>query len=122
MFQIMAVGKPKINKIYYSLLSFYLLETNIQFHWSQMKDNVLIVTELDNIRLSLSLDELPQMIPYLDRLYDNAMDAIHRCTYEANTAVVPSEFGNCQQPKVIKAITEKSIDRNRINDFYHPYH
>ncbi|KAG0735202.1 hypothetical protein G6F35_008151 [Rhizopus arrhizus] len=103
MFQIMAVG------------------TNIQFHLSQVRGDVLIVIELDSIRLPLSLDELPQMIPYLDRLY-NVVDTIYRCCYENNTADVLSEFGNCLEPKVIKAITEKTTDRTRTNCFYHPYH
>ncbi|KAG1627874.1 hypothetical protein G6F45_007332 [Rhizopus arrhizus] len=80
MFQIMAVG------------------TNIQLHLSQVRGDVLIVVELDSIRLPLSLDELPQMIPYLDRLY-NVMDTIYRCCYENNTVDVLSEFGYCLEPK-----------------------
>lgn len=103
MFQIMAVG------------------TNIQLHLTQVRGNVLIVVELDSIRLPLSLDELPQMIPYLNRLY-NVVDTIYRCCYENNTADVLSKFGYYFQPKVIKAITEKTTDRTRNNCFYRPYH
>ncbi|KAG1454699.1 hypothetical protein G6F55_007468 [Rhizopus delemar] len=80
MFQIMAVG------------------TNIQLHLSQVRGDVLIVVELDSIRLPLSLDELPQMIPYLDRLY-NVVGTIYRCCYENNTADVLSEFVYYLEPK-----------------------
>ncbi|KAL4207760.1 hypothetical protein CU097_007428 [Rhizopus azygosporus] len=121
MFQIMAVGKSTIIRIYLGLLSFYFLGTNIQFHLSQVRGDVLIVVELDSFRLPLSLDELPQMIPYLDRLY-NVVDTIYRCCYENNTVDVLSEFGYCLEPKVVKAITEKTTDRTRSNCFHHPYH
>ncbi|EIE79275.1 hypothetical protein RO3G_03980 [Rhizopus delemar RA 99-880] len=75
--------------------------TNIQLHLSQVRGDVLIVVELDSIRLPLSLDELPQMIPYLDRLY-NVVGTIYRCCYENNTADVLSEFVYYLEPKVLQ--------------------
>ncbi|KAG1392259.1 hypothetical protein G6F60_012157 [Rhizopus arrhizus] len=57
MFQIMAVG------------------TNVQFNISEAMDDILMVLELDCIRFPLSLDELPQLEPYLDQLY-NAVEVI----------------------------------------------
>lgn len=121
MFQIMAAGKSTIIRIYLGLLSFYFLGTNIQFHLSQVRGDVLIVVELDSIRVPLSLDELPQMIPYLDCLY-NVVDIIYRCCYENNTVDMLSEFGYCLEPNIIKAITEKTTDRARSNCYHHSYH
>ncbi|GAA5804506.1 hypothetical protein HPULCUR_010004 [Helicostylum pulchrum] len=102
MFQVMAVG------------------TNVQFHISEAIGDILIVSELDSIRLPLSLDELPQLIPYLDRLY-NVVEAIHRLCYPCHAMQVNNSFGQVVKPKVIKAIMEKSTDRIRENPFYHPY-
>lgn len=99
------------------LLNFYFLGINIQFHLSQVRSDVLVVVELNSIQLPLSLDALPHIISYLDRLY-NVMDTIHRCCYENNT----SECGYCLGPKIIRAITGQITDRIRSNCFYHPYH
>ncbi|KAG1561764.1 hypothetical protein G6F49_001500 [Rhizopus delemar] len=62
-FQVMAVG------------------TNLQFHISELKSNVLTMVELDHFRLPLSMDELPQLIPYLHRLY-NVVATIYSCCYK----------------------------------------
>ncbi|KAG2216281.1 hypothetical protein INT45_003912 [Circinella minor] len=103
MFQVMAVG------------------TNAQFHISEAIGDVLVVTELDCVRLPLSLDELPQLVPYLGRLY-NVVKVIHRLCYTSNAIKVNNSFGSTLEPKVIKAIIEKSTDKTRNNPFYHPYH
>ncbi|KAI9363183.1 hypothetical protein BD770DRAFT_380964 [Pilaira anomala] len=47
-FQIMAVG------------------TNIQFNISEAMEDILMVVELDCILFPLSLDELSQLVPYLE--------------------------------------------------------
>ncbi|KAG0733731.1 hypothetical protein G6F57_008764 [Rhizopus arrhizus] len=49
--------------------------TNVQFNISEAMDDILMVLELDCIRFPLSLDELPQLEPYLDQLY-NAVEVI----------------------------------------------
>jgi hypothetical protein len=41
----------------------------VQFHISKSIDDVLVVSELDSIRLPLSLGELLQLVTYLGRLY-----------------------------------------------------
>lgn len=102
MFQVMATG------------------TNIQFYISEVLEDIQLVTELDSIRLPLSLDELPQTLPYLGRLY-NVVEAVHRCCY------VNEEFdialnGHTLEPSVIKAITKKIVDRKRPNYFSRQYH
>lgn len=81
----------------------------------------MIISELDNIRFPLSLDELPQFIPYLDCLY-NVVNTIHRCCYTNATVNISSAFNSILELKVINAIMEKSSDRTRHNCFYHPYH
>ncbi|KAI7893955.1 uncharacterized protein EV154DRAFT_415960 [Mucor mucedo] len=103
MFQIMAVG------------------TNIQFNISEAREDILMVAELDCIRFPLSLDELPQLVPYLDRLY-HVVDVIHKLGYTSNAFQVDESFKPALDPKVIKAIMEKSVDRNRENSFYRPRH
>ncbi|CEG75829.1 hypothetical protein RMATCC62417_10809 [Rhizopus microsporus] len=80
------------------MFQFMAVGTNIQFHLSQVRGGVLVVIELDSIRLPLSLNELPQIIPYLDRLC-NVVDTIYRCCYENNTGDVPNEFGYCLELK-----------------------
>ena len=54
---------------------FIFLGTNVQFNISEAMDDILMVLELDCIRFPLSLDELPQLEPYLDQLY-NAVEVI----------------------------------------------
>ncbi|CEI86111.1 hypothetical protein RMCBS344292_00556 [Rhizopus microsporus] len=103
MFQIMAVG------------------TNVQFNISEAMDDILMVLELDCIRFPLSLDELPQLVPYLDRLY-NVVEVIHHLCYTSNTFTISNSFKPALDAKVIKAIMEKSTDRTRENPFYHPHH
>lgn len=73
MFQIMAVG------------------TNIQFNISEAMEDILMVAELDCIRFPLSLDELPQLVPYLDRLY-HVVDVIHKLCYTSNAFRVEESF------------------------------
>ena len=79
------------------------------------------MVELDTIRLPLSLDELPQFVPYLDRLY-NVMKAIFNCCYNESNVCENCDFGVSLEPRVIKAITERSADRTRVNCFYSLYH
>lgn len=78
MFQIMAISKFTIIKITLCILKlfFIFLGTNVQINISEAMDDILVVLELDCIRFPLSLDELPQLVPYLDRLY-NVIQAIH---------------------------------------------
>ncbi|CAO3674084.1 unnamed protein product [Rhizopus stolonifer] len=103
MFQIMAVG------------------TNVQFNISEAMDDILMVLELDCIRFPLSLDELPQLVPYLDRLY-NVVEVIHHLCYTSNTFTISNSFKPALDAKVIKAIMGKSTDRTHENPFYHPLH
>ncbi|KAI7889083.1 uncharacterized protein EV154DRAFT_553364 [Mucor mucedo] len=95
--------------------------TNIQFNVSEAMKDILMVTELDCIRFPLSLDELPQLIPYLDRLY-HVVDVIYKLRYTSNAFRFEESFKPALYAKVIKAITEKSVDRNRGNPFYRPRH
>ncbi|KAL7316186.1 hypothetical protein PS15m_005322 [Mucor circinelloides] len=102
MFQIMAVG------------------TNVQVNISEAMDDILMVLELDCIRFPLSLDELPQLVPYLDRLY-NVVEVTHYLCYTSNAFIISNSFKLALDAKVIKAIMEKSADRTRKNPFYHPH-
>ncbi|KAI8967789.1 hypothetical protein BDF20DRAFT_829063, partial [Mycotypha africana] len=97
------------------------LGTNVQFHISEAVGDVLVVSELDCVQLPLSLDELPQLVPYLGCLY-NVVEVIHRLCYTSNAIKVNDSFGSTLEPKVIKAIMEKSTDRTRDHPFCHPYH
>ncbi|KAI8878570.1 hypothetical protein K501DRAFT_304696 [Backusella circina FSU 941] len=102
-FQVMAVG------------------TNLQFHISELKGNVLTMVELDHFRLPLSMDELPQLIPYLHRLY-NVVATTYSCCYKQKKLNGDMPSGSSLEPRVIKAITVKTSDRTRKNYLYHPYH
>lgn len=85
-------------------------------------DDILMILELDCIRFPLSLNELPQLIPCLDRL-DNVVEVIYRLCYTSNAFTVSSSFKPALDAEVIKAmITEKSTNRTRENPFYHPHH
>ncbi|KAI7895757.1 uncharacterized protein EV154DRAFT_393701, partial [Mucor mucedo] len=53
------------------------LGTNVQFYISKAIFDVLVICELDSIRLPLSLAELPQFVPYPGRLY-NTVEVFHR--------------------------------------------
>lgn len=89
MFQVIAVG------------------TNVQVHISEIIDDILVVSELDNICLPLSLDELPQLIPYVDRFYD-VVEVIHRLCYSTHFIEVNNSFGKVFELKLIKAIMENA--------------
>jgi hypothetical protein len=124
MFQIMAVGKFTIIKITLCILKLFLfifLGANVQFNISEAMGDILMVLELDCIRFPLSLDELPQLVPYLDRFY-NVVEVIHYLCYTSNTFTISNSFKPALDAKVIKAIMEKSTDRTRENPFYHPHH
>lgn len=105
-FQVMAIG------------------TNLQFYICQNVDGVCFMTELHSLRLPVSLDELPQLVPYFDRLY-NIVETIYKNCYSkdnmSSTTGANDDSGTLD-PKSLKAITEKTIDRTRYNCFYHPYH
>lgn len=128
-FEIMAIGKFVINKIGKTCIQpldilnpdHISLGTNIKFYLSQPASNVLIMVELDSVHLPLSLDELSQFLPYLDRLY-NVMEAIFNCCYSESNICEKCDFGASLEPRVVKAITERSVDRTRDNCFYYPYH
>lgn len=105
----------------YAKTFFILLGTNVQVNISEAMDDTLMVLELDCIRFPLSLDELPQLVPYLDRLY-SVVEVIHRLCYTSNTFTISNSFKPALDAKVIKAIMEKSTDRTRENPFYHPHH
>ncbi|EPB92140.1 hypothetical protein HMPREF1544_00965 [Mucor circinelloides 1006PhL] len=114
-FQIMAIG------------------TNLKFYICQNVDGIFMMTELDHLRIPTALDELPQFVPYFDRLY-NILATIHTNCYakdnvsNATTTTSTSTSTNTNsndstlEPKVLKAITERTVDRGRYNCFYHPCH
>ncbi|KAI9476345.1 MAG: hypothetical protein EXX96DRAFT_596465 [Benjaminiella poitrasii] len=103
MFQIMAVG------------------TNVQFNISEAIDDILMFLELDCIRFPLSLDKLPQLVPYLNRLY-NVVEVIHHLCYTSNIFTISNSFKPALDAKIIKAIMEKSTDRTCEYPFYYSHH
>jgi len=120
----MAVGKFAIIKITLCILKLFIfifLGTSVQVNISEAMDDILMVLELDCIRFPLSLDELPQLVPYLGRSY-NVVEVIHRLCYTSNAFIINNSFKPALDAKVIKAIMEKSADRTRKNPFYHPHH
>lgn len=83
---------------------------------------MITIVELDHFRLPLSMDELPQRIPYLHRLY-NAVEVIYSCCYQKEKLKhddVPS--GSALAPRVVHALAVKSSDRTCKNYMYHFYH
>lgn len=129
-FVVMAIGKFVINEIeraYIQSLDILnpdhiSLGSNVKFYSSE-PSNELATVELDTIRLPLSLDELPQFVSYLDRLH-NVMEAIFNCCYTESNVCENGDLGVSLElePRVIKAITERSVDRTRVNCFYSYYH
>ncbi|KAI9356670.1 hypothetical protein BD770DRAFT_420321 [Pilaira anomala] len=106
-FQVMAIG------------------TNLQFYTCQNVDGVCIMTELNSLRLPISLDELPQLDLYFDRLYEKIVETIYNNCYtqdNMSTTTDTNSNNGTLEPKVLKAITEKTVDRTRYNCFYHPSH
>ncbi|CAO0800310.1 unnamed protein product [Mucor circinelloides] len=96
--------------------------TDLQFHISEAKGSMMTMVELDHFRLPLSMDELPQLIPYLHRLY-NVVEVIYICCYQQEKLKhddVPS--GSALEPRVIHALAVKSSDRTCKNYMYHFYH
>lgn len=80
-----------------------------------------MMIELDSFRVPISHDELPQLVPYMQRLY-NVVDTIYANCYYTKENTSSAKFAsNTLEPKVLKAITEKTVDRSRYNCFYHPY-
>lgn len=82
------------------------------------------MTELNTLRLPISLDELPQLVPYFDRLY-NILETIYNNCYSKDnisTTTAANSNNGTLEPKILKAITEKTVDRMRYNCFHHPSH
>lgn len=82
------------------------------------------MTELNSLRLPISLDELPQLVPYFDRLYNIVETIYNNCYSKDNMSTTTDTDSNngTLEPKILKAITEKTVDRTRYNCFYHPSH
>ena len=69
---IQAVGKcnDKNNSMTFSLL-IDIIGSYLIFYLTQFKsDGLYLMVELDHLRFPLSLNELPRLIEYVDRLYD----------------------------------------------------
>lgn len=82
------------------------------------------MAELDNLRIPMSIDELPRLVPYFDRLY-NILEAIYINCYSKDNVSTTTDADSSNgtlEPKIIKAITAKTADRDRYNCFYHPCH
>ncbi|CAO3638451.1 unnamed protein product [Mucor hiemalis] len=94
--------------------------TNLQFYVCQYVEGVCMMTELDSFRVPMSHDELPQLVPYMQRLY-NVVNTIYVNCYTKETTSSAKFASNTLEPKVLKAITEKTVDRSRYKYFYHPY-
>ncbi|KAI9476531.1 MAG: hypothetical protein EXX96DRAFT_596547 [Benjaminiella poitrasii] len=115
-----ALSRYSLNKTFQVMA----IGTNLQFYICQNVDGVCIMTELNSLRLPISLDELPQLVPYFDRLYNIVETIYNNCYSKDNMLTTTDTDGNngTLEPKILKAITEKTVDRMRYNCFYHPYH
>ena len=99
-----------------------MIGSYITFYLTQLKsDGLYLMVELDHLRFPLSLSELPQLIGYVDRLY-NILNVFEECCM---LPAVKERPGNKHQETMssstIRALTEKTIDRCRTNCFQHHY-
>ncbi|KAG1085988.1 hypothetical protein G6F42_021172 [Rhizopus arrhizus] len=76
--------------------------TSVQVNISEAMDDILMVLELDCIRFPLSLDELPQLVPYLGRSY-NVVEVIHRLCYTSNAFIINNSFKPALDAKPLDA-------------------
>lgn len=72
------------------------------------------MTELNSLRIPTSLDELLQLVPYFDLLY-NVLETIYINCYSKDnmssttTTIADADNSNTTlEPKVLKAITDNS--------------
>jgi hypothetical protein len=80
--------------------------------------------ELDHIKFPLSLNELPQLLGFLDRLYDVIAVYKEYCKPPAtddNDVVRTNRRGSLSSP-VLRALVVKTVDRSRENCHQHYYH
>ena len=107
-----------------NLISTCTLGTHLQFYICQYFDGVYVMIELDSFRIPMSLDELPQLVPYFERLYNVVKTIYINCYTKENmstrVAKATNDINDTLEPKILKAITEKTVDRSRYNCFYHP--
>lgn len=77
------------------------------------------MVELDAFRVPMSLDELPQFVPFSERLYNVAKAIYTNCYTKQNKSTSAAKARNDMnltlEPKFLKAITEKTVDRSRYN-------
>lgn len=91
--------------------------TNVKFYICQNVESVCLMTELNSLRIPTSIDELPQLIPYFDRLC-NVLEAIYsncysrsNCSDRATTSVTAANSNDSiLEPRVLKAVIEKTVD------------
>lgn len=118
---IQAVGKykNKNNSMAFSLL-IDIIGSYITFYLTQLKsDGLYLMVELDHLRLSLN--ELSQLIGYVDRLY-NILNVFEEYRVLPAVKEIPSnKYRETMKSTVIKTLTEKTIDRSRTNHFQRHY-
>ncbi|KAI9469035.1 MAG: hypothetical protein EXX96DRAFT_492372, partial [Benjaminiella poitrasii] len=81
-------------------------------------NDILSIDKFNYICLHLSIDEFPQFILYLDRLY-NVAETIYKCCYNHLQKLFVRGFGSTFAFRIIKAITERSTDGARRKCFYY---
>lgn len=60
----------------------------------QNVDGVCIMTELNSLRLPISLDELPQLVPYFDRMYNIVIVTLKITCQQQQTQIVTTVLWN----------------------------
>lgn len=80
------------------------------------------MTEIDHIRFPFSLNELPQLLGYIDRLYDILNVFEELCILPVENERPESKRRETIKPPTLRLLIEKTVDRSRTNYYEHYYH
>lgn len=95
----------------------------VTFYITQLKgDGLYLMTEIDHLRFPLFLNELPQLLRYVDRLYDILNVFEELCMLPMQNERHESKRRETIKSPTLHPLIEKTVDRSRINYYDHSYH
>ncbi|CEG68054.1 hypothetical protein RMATCC62417_04386 [Rhizopus microsporus] len=105
-----------------SVLAIQAVGSYLTFYLTQLKnDGLYLMVELDHLRFPMSLNELPQLIGYVDRLYDILNVFEEFCMLPAVKERPSSKKRETMKLSILSPLIEKTIDRSRANCFQYHY-
>ncbi|GAA5795596.1 hypothetical protein HPULCUR_000957 [Helicostylum pulchrum] len=105
------------------VLSIQAVGNWVTFYITQLKgDGLYLMTELEHLRFPLSLNELPQLLGFVDRLYNILCVFEQICLAPVDVSITEEKGRETIKSPVLRPFIVKTVNRNRVNCFEHYHH